>query len=118
MTQLSGQWKRKHRGVTLQSQVRTFSVSFHEITNQNIQTSIKLLRYESKKAQVRIHNQSLGSWAVLIWLSLVFFYSTLGPCDGENALFARKDKTLDRILSMQSSTGFYQKPRESTQAEG
>lgn len=25
-----------------------------------------------KKAQVRIHNQSLGSWAVLIWLSLVF----------------------------------------------
>lgn len=34
------------------------------------------------------------------------FYSTLGPGDGENALFARKDKTLDSILSMQSSTGF------------
>lgn len=70
-----------------------------------------------KKAQVRIHNHSLGSWAVLIWLSLVF-YSTLGPCDGENALFARKDKTLDRILSMQSSTGFYQKPREKYTGRG
>lgn len=30
----------------------------------------------------------------------------LSPCDVENALFARKDKTLDSILSMQSSTGF------------
>lgn len=31
MTQLSGQWKRKHRGVTPESQVKTFSVSFNEI---------------------------------------------------------------------------------------
>lgn len=34
MTQLSGQWKRKHRGMTPESQVRTFSVSFNEITEK------------------------------------------------------------------------------------
>lgn len=41
-------------------------------SQKNIHTSIKLLREESKNAQVRNHNQSLGSWAVLIWLSHVF----------------------------------------------
>lgn len=41
-------------------------------SQKNIHTSIKRLRHESKNAQVRNHNQSLGSWAVLIWLSLVF----------------------------------------------
>lgn len=37
---------------------------------------------------------------------------------GENALYAREDKILHSILSMQSSTDFFQQARERIQAQG